>query len=74
MFRKHPNVSAYDEGEREADAMLTDIMAGGYVWRGYASEEEAIEGYCSLAEQVTPVDDEHEALISGYLGRFRRGR
>lgn len=55
VFRKNPEMSAFEEGQQEAERVLA------------RESDQQIAEWREAASRVTPWDAEHEALLKGYL-------
>lgn len=70
-WRKHPEISAFEEGQQEGGQTIEDILAGHYS-REYGSAQEAIEGYGrgAHARLQNTSDSEQREQLQGYLSKF----
>lgn len=70
VWRKHPEMSAYDEGALEAENWQ------GYVQGTYGDQafsmlqKSATDAYAFLDHPRVQADPEHQELLHGYLSRF----
>ena len=73
VYRKYPEMSAFAEGQREAEVTIEEVTSG-YEVRGFSTPEEAIrhygmQAYAFLLEKESG-DPEHGQLLRGYLSTF----
>lgn len=69
--RRYPEISAYKEGQQEAEQFIPALMEE-YADRGFSTHVEAVQHYGDLAFELLGrvVDPEHQALLRGYLSKF----